>query len=187
VGALVRKKRLNCFLVEFMFSLIIQCLTLASLRIIWRTNLMLEQLAVVALISFFLSHFFRKKLGLFVENRYRTLVTLLLVFNLLAFTVGNVQRSTSLYLLSWVGDHKPSGVTLSVLENKLIKRDQSVDYVGLKQRVNEHEKRHLFLIQNDGRIVLTLEGKFVLAVAKFLSHVFNLDLWKERISFSRFK
>jgi len=184
VKRLAKEKVANSFLIELLFSFVIQCLVLAGLRLIWRTNLMLEQLLLVAFISLLFFQMLRKKMGLFAENRYRTLVTLLLVFNLLAFTVGNVQRSTSLYVISWVGDYKDSGVNMRVLENKLIKRDQSVDYIGLKQRVKEHEKRHLLLIQNDGRIQLTTEGKFVLETARVLAYLFNLDLWKERVNFN---
>jgi 2-polyprenyl-3-methyl-5-hydroxy-6-metoxy-1,4-benzoquinol methylase len=38
------------------------------------------------------------------------------------------------------------GFKVSVLENKLIERDQSVDSIGLRQCVKEHEKPHLLLI-----------------------------------------
>lgn len=142
---------------------------------------MLEQLALVALVSIFLVNLTRKRFHL--ENRYRTAVTLLLIFNLLAFTVGNVQRSTSLYVISWVGDYKDNGVSVKVLENKLIQRDGSVDSVGLEQRINEHRKRLLITIQNNGKASLTKGGELVLLAAKTLAYIFNLDLWKDRTNF----
>jgi hypothetical protein len=144
---------------------------------------MLEQLALVAVVSLSLLSAFRKKLNFPVENRYRTAVALLLVFNLLAFTVGNVQRSTSLYVVSWVGDYKESGVSIETLEKKLIERDGSVDSIGLKQRIIEHEKRNLITIRKTGNASLTEGGQLVLKVAKILAHIFNLDLWKERTKF----
>jgi len=144
---------------------------------------MLEQLVLVALFSLFLLSTVRKKFNFPVENRYRTAVALLLIFNLLAFTVGNVQRSTSLYVVSWIGDYKESGVSVETLEKKLVMRDGSVDSIGLKQRISEHEKRNLIRVGKNGQVSLTEGGQFVLIIAKTLSYTFNLDLWKERIKF----
>jgi hypothetical protein len=101
------------------------------------------------------------------------IISFLVLYISFATVLVNVDRSRSIFVLSWVGNNlvkiEPPGYDLS-----LIKSYASKDYEGIEMRLNEHMKRNL--IQTNGsQVSLTSYGSILLGIIEFSAKFFNLQ------------
>ena len=101
------------------------------------------------------------------------IISLLVLYIFFATVLVNVDRSRSVFVLSWVGNNlvkiEPPGYDLS-----LIKSYASEDYDGIEMRLNEHMKRNL-IQTNDSQVSLTNYGSILLGIIEFSAKFFNLQ------------
>jgi hypothetical protein len=101
------------------------------------------------------------------------IISLLVIYISFATVLVNVDRSRSVFVLSWVGNNlvkvDPLGYDLS-----LVRSYTSRDYDGIEMRLNEHVKRNL-IQTNDPQVSLTNYGRALLEIFKFSAKVFNLQ------------
>jgi hypothetical protein len=92
-------------------------------------------------------------------------------------TLLNIDRSRSLYILSWAHHQK------IYVENNLIVLDRVKSLEArvpsaISQRIDEHVERGL-MIDNGEKILLTPRGEIFFNVANILANVFQLNGWKQ--------
>lgn len=161
-----------------LLTIITQAILIAIIRIFYPTTLMAEQILIISffqfLIFYVLSHFDLLE----IKSLSMLALSVLITFNIFAFSIGNVERSTSLYIVQWVSVF-PEGVSSDELISKLEHKFNDVDNFGIQLRLNEHTKRRIFFFDKN-RYRLTIVGKVVLFSANLLSNVFSLEEWKSR-------
>jgi hypothetical protein len=95
----------------------------------------------------------------------------------LSFTLLNIDRSRSVYVLSWISKEQ------IIVENDrylvLTPGIEAEDSYAIKQRIEENIQRNLVSSERDiGTVTLTKGGNLFLSLAKSLATVFNLKGWK---------
>ncbi len=101
-----------------------------------------------------------------------------LVFFLLAQgTLLNIDRSRSLYVLSWVHFHEISYVNKKPSLDDVISPEAEV-WEAISQRIDEHIARGL-MENGEKKISLTPRGEFYFKVANILGDIYSLDGWKQ--------
>lgn len=177
---------LECLFLGF-FTWLPSLLVLGIVRIQFPTSLLFDQFCLltvfVSLVTFFFlklgSHSYLPRL-MKKDSFTKVMVAMvsgLLFFSTVQYSVLAVDRSRSLYIFSWVDEglitKNSSGISVS---------DISVDPEGLRdlnsinQRIMEQEARGL-MKSNSEEVQLTLGGKLVLGVAELFAVIFNLKGW----------
>ncbi len=151
---------------------------ISAVRIFYPTTMMAEQIFIISFIQFLIFYAFHRFNLLNAKSVSMLALSILISFNIFAFTIGNVQRSTSLYIVQWVSVF-PEGVSKDELISRLEHQFNDVDKSGIQLRLNEHTKRRIFIFE-ENRYRLANAGKVVLSSANLLSRVFSLDEWKRR-------
>jgi hypothetical protein len=163
---------LRNFIRVFFLSLVLYASILLLLRYVFDFIPIAEAVLLTTFSAFGL-------LGLFylLKNRFRILVKDLIISILVLYItfwtiLGNVDRSRSVYVLSWVGNNlvqiKPTGYDL-----KLVNSYAAKDFVGIEMRLQEHIDRNL-IKSNDSEVSLTIYGSALLEFIKLSANVFNL-------------
>ena len=173
------KNEVNSNLREFIVFLIVFLSTnllLIIIRILWNSTLIFDQLLLIGIFSivFFLLilRFFRfSGLGTIGFLVLSVVTSVLLIFQV----VGNVDRSRSLFILSWVKEYDIQ--CNSKLDLSEIQSSETKDLNGVVQRIEEHKKRKLLKESQGGWCRLTSTGLFVYNIADFLAGVYSLDGW----------
>jgi hypothetical protein len=156
------------------------CLTLVSLLILAfvrffdnSTFLFLQLLLITFLISLLIyglsgisSH--RLKIDL----RGRELAITSIVFLMLSFSVLNIDRSRSFYLIKWISISGHQGTTTTQISDKYNLSPQ--DAKDLAQRVKE-QKESRTIVEVDGKLHLTLLGKVIVTVSSWIAQLTNLN------------
>ena len=155
-----------------------QGILIAVTRLFFPTTFMAEQILLISLIQLLILVLFEKKRIIRVRNHGIIALSVLISFNFYAYTIGNVQRSTSLYIVQWVSVF-PDGVSEDELVSRLEAKFGEIDRIGIRLRLEEHRKRKIFEMSNS-QYRLDLAGKIVLSSADLLSDVFNLREWQRR-------
>ena len=119
------------------------------------------------------------KFKLFLKNVFASpliifLLSALISFNLLFFSLMMVDRSKSLYLVNWVGSLQP--VSKKVLFEKIGVPEQSSDSKYLEIRINEQKSRHVLSEQN-GYLQLTMYGTLIRKTSEIFAEIFVLNGW----------
>jgi hypothetical protein len=92
-------------------------------------------------------------------------------------TLLNIDRSRSLYILSWA-HHQKIGIIDNTIVISGVISSESTAVQAISQRVQEHIQRGL--MATDGNLVsLTKRGEMYYDVADFLAKIFNLRGWKQ--------
>ena len=106
---------------------------------------------------------------------YVNIIGLMLSLLVMPYTLLNVDRSRSFYVLSWVDQGRVS------LENGRlvleVKSTESADIAGVDLRLKEQEQRGL-IQQGNGIYKVTNMGKLTLRIANLLAKLFNLTNWE---------
>jgi hypothetical protein len=102
-------------------------------------------------------------------------ITSLAVAFIFNATLLNIDRSRSIYVLSWVNNQD-----INFKEGKIfirVKSPESVNEEAIRLRVDENLKRGL--IANQGQILkLTFSGTVVLKFNEVMANIFKLKNWK---------
>ena len=101
-----------------LLTVIAQAILIAVVRIFYPTTLMAEQIFIISFFQFIVLYAFKRFNLLKIKSVSMLALSILISFNLFAFTIGNVQRSTSLYIVQWVSVF-PEGVSKDELIAKL--------------------------------------------------------------------
>jgi len=142
-------------------------------------GLLFEQMLLAAMLTGILILGFVPILSRFkITLVFRSLITGLLLFILIAQgTLLNIDRSRSLYILSWAHNNSINFVQGS-LDLKLVKSSERLVPDAILQRIEEHTERGL-MKKEDNQIVLTRRGEFYFQIANQLSKMFSLTGWEE--------
>ncbi len=116
-----------------------------------------------------------------------SLVSSLLYFSIVQYTVLAIDRSRSFYVLSWIDQ----GLFIDernnyVLTDKNLPTSIDLDpnnLVPINQRISEQISRKLVTVQ-DSNLVLTTAGKIMLKISNYTAEIFNLNGWKSNTSFT---
>jgi hypothetical protein len=102
-------------------------------------------------------------------------ICVLLTFLLLTSTLLNVDRSRSLYILSWVENGK-----IKVVNNEYdfsrIQSKEVLDGEGIKQRIREQESRGILLNHGDS-LSLSFSGTVIYKISRKMAEFFSLNGW----------
>jgi len=117
---------------------------------------------------FFLSYEWKKSLK-------NSLLGFLIYLLIALFTVLNIDRSRSFYVLSWVAKGSVicvgSSIDLSRVQSK-----EKFNSIGISTRIEEQVKRRLIL-KSDSSCQLTQYGELYLFSAEVLAEIFKLKNW----------
>jgi len=120
-----------------------------------------------------------KKVGFFSESIsllcYVNLLALMLSILVLPYSLINIDRSRSFYVLSWVDQGEVSiknGQTVVKVEST-----EAADTAGVELRLKEQQQRGLIQEAN-GKYKVTNMGKLTLEIANLLARIFNLKNWE---------
>ena len=108
------------------------------------------------------------------------LLIVLVFFTITSLTLVNVDRSRSIYVLSWISEGRVA------LNNNYIVLDQvrsteKLNIDGVQQRINEQIERGL-VIQDGNKLELNKSGLVIVFISKFVAKVFNLNGWEKNRS-----
>jgi len=142
-------------------------------------DLLFEQIVLSSLCSLFsiliLRYFFNKQkiLELFIVG----LIGALTFFMLSSFSLVNIDRSRSFYVLAWADEGKiRTSVEMLDLSNVVSLEKSNV--IAIKTRIDEQVARGL-IVEKEGLFGLTKYGKLYLKISKFLAATYNLQNWHE--------
>ena len=106
---------------------------------------------------------------------YLTIIGLFLSVLVFPYSLVNIDRSRSFYVLSWVNLNK-----VQIKSGELVlsvNSSESVDKLGVLLRIQEQQQRGL-VNEIEGTYRATRYGKVLLRIANFLAQLFNLQNWK---------
>ncbi len=166
--------------------------------LIWRifepTNLLFDQFCVISALIFILSFALKystsrsaNSLSKIKQAAAISLVSSLLYFSIVQYTVLAIDRSRSFYVLSWIDqglfiDEKNQYVLIDKKLPTNIDLDPN-NLVPINQRISEQISRKLVTFQ-DSNLVLTTAGKAMLKISNYTAKIFNLNGWKSNTSFT---
>lgn len=106
---------------------------------------------------------------------YLSFIGFLIATIVFPYSLVNIDRSRSFFVLSWV-DHGEISVNSGEMTLNVISHE-SVDRIGVLQRLNEQQQRGL-VTKKDNSFEVTNYGKCMLQIANFLAKLFNLENWE---------
>jgi hypothetical protein len=144
-------------------------------------SLLFEQILMSCLLSsvvFLLKPIRRSGKEVFSQDIFKEISIISLLFVLLmSFSVVNIDRSRSFYVLSWVGNGKvtciDSGFDLSQVQS-----EEKLSALAIASRMEEQIQRGLILKSDEGCRLSNL-GKLYLFFAETFSRVYFLRNWFE--------
>jgi hypothetical protein len=157
---------------SFCFTLV-AFLALAVVRFFDNSSFLFLQVLLITLLIALLiyglsgisSHRFK------IDLRGRELAMTSIVFLVLSFSVLNIDRSRSFYLIKWISISSHQGATITQISEKYNLSAQ--DSKELAQRVEE-QKESRTIVEVDGKLQLTLLGKVIVTVSSWIAHLTNL-------------
>jgi hypothetical protein len=117
----------------------------------------------------------QRKNRLSVALQGRELVSVVVMFTLLSFSLLNIDRSRSVYLLKWVSISEKSETTFQVFIDS--RANSKLDVRDLTQRLNEQKSLKTISI-HENQIELTLFGRFIVWTSNFVGSFQNLKGYK---------
>lgn len=106
---------------------------------------------------------------------YVNLIALMFSTLVLPYSLLNVDRSRSFYVLSWVEQGRVSVENGQIILK--VQSTESADIAGVDLRLMEQEQRGL-IQESNGIYKVTNMGKLTLMVANHLAKIFNLINWE---------
>jgi hypothetical protein len=159
----------------------IPTLFLFALRRIAPDFLLFESIILAIIIQLFLlgailkvakiNLFFKK---IFVSPLMVFLLSALVSFNLLFFSLMMIDRSKSLYIVNWVGSLQP--VTKKALYEKIGVPEKSSEREYIEIRISEQKLRRVLSEQN-GYLQLTMYGTLIQKTSNIFAEIFLLNGW----------
>lgn len=168
--------------VMFLFKyVLLNFIFLFFLRLIkFGNDLLLEQILISGFLVHLIITLFHFKINLLTYDLKKSLRNSLLgflIYLLVAlFTILNIDRSRSFYVLSWVD----KGVVIcssSGLDLSKVKSREKLNPSGISSRIEEQVKRGLIL-KSDSICKLTQYGELYLFSAEVIAEIFKLNNWE---------
>jgi hypothetical protein len=106
---------------------------------------------------------------------WMTLLSILLFWSFAQFTLLNIDRSRSFFLIAWV-DQGKVGVTNEGYSFLKVSSPEKLNHNGMVQRVDEQLSRGILKKEN-GELALTGKGRLVLETSQFLAREYKLIGW----------
>jgi hypothetical protein len=160
-----------------LISNLVSLLVFGVIRQVWPSYLLYEQLLFLAFATglfagigkltskFTILAFFKK------YNFGNFLVALLLSYSVTTSSIMTIDRSRSVYVLSWIDElHYVERIEFFV-ESKF----GGVEKSALSQRIDEQIQRNLVESDGNSRLTLTWLGKLFLKTARLTAVIFNLE------------
>jgi hypothetical protein len=107
------------------------------------------------------------------------LLATLIFFTSGLLTLGNIDRSRSLYMFNWIGC-APNNHSKDQLYEDIEKKYGKEEAIAFEMRLEEQLNRKFVRI-NDGVIELTHTGQGVLRIAVTINSIFQLQGWKKHL------
>ena len=176
-------KRSMFHLLLIMGNLLLTCLILTLTRNFIEFDFpMFEEIVLVSILAALITLGFTlylKKVGLFRESIsllcYVNLIALMLSILVLPYSLINVDRSRSFYVLSWVDQ---GGVSIKNDQTVVkVESTEAADTTGVELRLKEQQQRGL-IQETNGKYKVTNMGELTLEIANLLSRIFNLKNWE---------
>lgn len=180
------------FLKKFILQMIISWLFVIAIMVIWRnfqpTTLLFDQFCVMTVAIFGTYICIDKYLfpdwkptqtNVSRERLLCAIISALLFFSTVQYAVLAIDRSKSLYILSWIHKQEFSKVRGGyVLQNKYVPMHESPSELAKEfdQRINEQISRKI-VAKNTKQPSLSPIGTIILSLAQFLAKIFNLKGW----------
>lgn len=146
-------------------------------------ELLFEQITLVTLAIFSIVCTYNAVVGKlkiksdFFSRRFQlTAIASLLFFLTAQFTILNIDRSRSFYVLSWIDLERIQIRGDSYDLSQVISSEKS-NVNAIADRITEQVSRGLVLSKNS-KLYLTQRGEFVLWAAEFSGDLFHLDYWE---------
>lgn len=117
----------------------------------------------------------RNSKGAITNFSWMTLLSVLLFWSLAQFTLLNIDRSRSFFLIAWVDQGKIE-MTNSGYSFAKVSSPERLNHNGMVQRVDEQISRGILKKHTD-RLELTTKGRIVLETSKFLAREYKLTGW----------
>jgi hypothetical protein len=164
-------------------SFLLSCIILAFSRNFIKFNFPLFEeilfgsiLAALFTLSF---TFYLKKRGALKDSIqtlcYVNILALMFSVLVLPYSLLNIDRSRSFYVLSWVNQGRVSIENGQIILN--VESTESVDRSGVYLRVVEQQQRGLISRSNQ-TYEITSMGKLALVIANMLAQTFSLENWE---------
>jgi len=166
--------------IEILFWLLFGWLLLYFSRVseIWGISLFDEINRVTLLLSLFcLFYWFWIGKNRFGRDITIYFITLLLFWISTQFTLVNIDRSRSFYVLSWVnaGEVVNSGDNLDLSK---VNSDEKLSTIAIQNRLSEQYQRG-YVDFKENKWILTMKGRALLAISNWLATEFKLNGWIE--------
>ena len=131
-------------------------------------------LSILLLITLY-AYTAKRKGRLGVTLRGKELISVVIMFTLLSFSLLNIDRSRSIYLLKWISVSEKS--ELSSQEFIDSRANSKLDVQDLTQRLNEQKSIRTISIHDD-QIKLTSFGRIIVWTSSFVGSLQNLKGYK---------
>jgi hypothetical protein len=131
-------------------------------------------LSILLLITLY-AYTAKRKGRLSVTLRGRELISVVIMFTLLSFSLLNIDRSRSVYLLKWVSVSEKTGLTSQEFIDS--HANSKLDVRDLTQRVREQKSIRTISIHDD-QIKLTSLGTIIVWTSNFAGSFQNLKGYK---------
>jgi hypothetical protein len=102
-------------------------------------------------------------------------VAALVFFDVGQFTLLNIERSRSFYVIAWVAEGKVNSTTSGVITQG-VQSFEALNPAAVSQRVIENKDRGLFIVKG-GKYQLTTLGQAFLKLSNFLAKNYRLRGW----------
>jgi hypothetical protein len=162
---------------------LLTCIILVFSRNFFKLNFPLfEEILFGSILAAFFTlsfTFYLKNRGVFKDSIqtlcYVNILALMFSVLILPYSLLNVDRSRSFYVLSWVEQGKVSVENGQIILN--VKSTESLDRSGVYLRLVEQQQRGLINRSNQ-TYEITSMGKLALAIATMLAQTFSLENWE---------
>jgi|688.fasta_scaffold678286_1 hypothetical protein len=170
------KKEISTLVVAMSISLT-GFFLLALIRLFDSNTFLFIQISIlsVSLLVILYIYTAQRKNRLSVALQGRELVSVVVMFTLLSFSLLNIDRSRSVYLLKWVSISEKSETTFQVFIDS--RANSKLDVRDLTQRLNEQKSLKTISI-HENQIELTLFGRFIVWTSNFVGSFQNLKGYK---------
>jgi hypothetical protein len=164
--------------------------------ILWRTyvpsNLLFDQFVIISVLILLLSfsrNYLRNQNLELITRIYKALaisvISSLLYFSTVQYTILAIDRSRSFYLLSWID----SGIFVKNKDQFILVRDNLPNRIDLdranlapiNQRIEEQISRKLVTVEGS-KLFLTTSGEIMLKISTISARIFNLNSWESNTS-----
>jgi hypothetical protein len=140
-------------------------------------EILFDQILFASLILVFLALMYIKLKKNCKFGGLEVFIAAVLFFNLATYSLVNIDRSRSFYILAWI-DKKELVLNAGRVDLTDIQSPEKRNAPAIISRLEEQIDRNLVVRQGD-ELKLTLSGKVYLGIADFLAKIYSLNGWRD--------